>query len=229
MRETNKTKRVIRIRIKNPLILCRTIVILIILVWGVVSLIKSCGNLTEPQNIYANKLVADEYTIENNIEEVLQLREFVWEELSTDKRLKLLQTVVNIEMQELGVNTQLKITSASLEPNTLGCYRDYDHIIKIDIEHLMNSRSHDVLKTVLHECRHAYQYKTIEMLDEIGDEYKNLYLCRGLQQLKEGFENYEVGSMDWYWHNPVEIDARSYAEKRIKVYYSAFANDKSYH
>ena len=223
MRETNKTKRVIRIRIKNPLIVCRSIAILIILVWGVVSLIKSCGNITEPQNIDANKLVADEYTIENNIEEVLQLREFVWDELSIDKRLELLQTVANIEMQELGVNTKLRITSASLEQDTLGCYRDYDHIIKIDIVHLTNSRSQDVLKTVLHECRHAYQYETIEMLNEIGDEYENLYLCRELQQLKEGFENYEVGSIDWYWHNPVEIDARHYAEDRIKVYYSTFA------
>jgi hypothetical protein len=61
------------------------------------------------------------------------------------------------------------------------------------------------------------------MLDEIGDEYKNLYLCRGVQQLKEGFGNYEAGSVDCYWHNPVEIDARSYAEIRIKTYYSAFA------
>ena len=187
------------------------------------SLIKSCGNLTEPQNIDANKLVADEYTIENNIEEVLQLREFIWDELSIDKRLEPLQTIANVEMHELGVNKTLKLVPDHLEQNTLGCYSDYDHIIKINIEHLSNSRSHDVLETVLHECRHAYQYKTIEMLNEIGDEYENLYLCRELEQLKEGFENYEVGSIDWYWHNPVEIDARHYAEDRIKVYYSTFA------
>lgn len=223
MRETNKTKRVIRIRIKNPLIVCRTIVILIILVWGVVSLIKSCGNLTELQDIDANKLTVGGYTIENNIEKILQLREFIWDELPIDKRLGILQTVANVEMQELGVNTQLKITSTSLEPNTLGCYREYDHIIKIDIEHLMNSRSHDVLKTVLHECRHAYQYKTIEMLDGIGNEYKNLYLCREVQRFKKEFENYEESTNDGYWHNPVEIDARHYAEDRIKVYYSTFA------
>lgn len=223
MRETNKTKRVIKIRIKNPLIVCRSIAILIILVWGVVLLINSCRNLTELQDIDSNKLTAGGYTIENNIEEILQVREFVWDKLSVDRRLELLQTIANVETHELGVNKTLKLVPDHLEQNTLGCYSDYDHIIKIDIEHLANSRSHDVLKTILHECRHAYQHEIVNLLDKTKSEYQNLYLFRDAQQFKKGFKCYDDDTVQEYWYNPVEIDARSYAEIRIKTYYDVFA------
>lgn len=64
----------------------------------------------------------EEQTIENNIDSILLLQENLWEKLSAQERLDVLQTVVNTERRYLGIPHELNVGVANLGEHTLGHY-----------------------------------------------------------------------------------------------------------
>lgn len=88
-----------------------------------------------------------------------------------------------------------------------------------------NDDSEKVLNTVLHEIRHNFQHRMIDMYqsieEHIDEQYKDLQVFREIQEYRENFSDYCSGdeNYDEYYRQVVEQDSREWAEKRIKEFY----------
>lgn len=163
----------------------------------------------------------EEQTIENNIDSILLLQENLWEKLSAQKRLDVLQTVVNTERRYLGIPHELNVGVANLGEHTLGHYIEGTHEIIINLDHLMNDDASKVLESVCHEVRHGYQYCLVSVFENSPEDAKNLRLLKDAKSYAKEFSNYKEGTRDYYdyYNQKCEIDARAYAEEAVADYY----------
>ena len=175
-----------------------------------------------PSEVSAKRSYGEEVTIANNIEVVSQLEEEKWSTLSTAEKLNTLQTVANIEAHYLGLPHELKVIAGPLSENTLACYNDGTHVITININHLEADSAHDVLDSVCHEARHAYQHRLCDVYDSISEDQRELLVFYNVQMYKQEFSNYVDGKDDAisYYFQWCESDARSYARESVMDYYS---------
>ena len=77
---------------------------------GIGTLVGS--SILQPTVIATTYKESDEQTIENNIDVVLQLQEDVWDDLSAQERLDILQTIANIERRYLGIPHELNVSGS---------------------------------------------------------------------------------------------------------------------
>ena len=171
-------------------------------------------------------------TISKNIDTVLLLQEEAWEDLTTQEKLDVLQTVANIESHYLGLPNELNVGAANLGEYTLACYNDRTHTISIDLYHLENDSVYDVLNSCCHEAYHSYQHRLIEAYNAAGEQMKRLQIYKSAVKYREEFCNYSDGNYDFcsYYYQDGEMDARDYAEDAVDDYYrriEAYLNDTS--
>lgn len=156
----------------------------------------------------------DKWSLSNNIETVAMLHEETWINLSLSDKLYVLGTVKNVEMRYFGINHEVYLDAGDLDGDTLGCYNAEEHRITIDIEHLKSSDAKEVLRTLLHECRHVYDRMCVELYNQIDDDYKNMLMFYEVSEFRDDFNNYTDGDEDplGYYFQSVEISAREYSE-----------------
>ena len=168
---------------------------------------------------------SNEFIQENNslvmahIDNVTQFDDAAWDKLGLNKRIDLLQTVLNIETTYLGMHP-VTIVSNKLDNNTLGQYSHDSKIIDIDFERLTSASPEECLKTLLHEVRHAYQYYVVEMLDWNSTDVQTEYFYKEARRWKFELENYISGRdcFETYYNQSIEWDARMYAEIEYITY-----------
>lgn len=175
------------------------------------SLLKSDVQAT---NVQSND---EEWTIANNIETLCKLQYSVWCDLSLAERMDVLQIICNIEANYLGTDFELNLSASPLEECVLGQFNENSHSITIDMELVKFGSSEEVLSTLLHECRHGYQYSCVSLLDDFKEEDKDLYIYREIAEYKYGFDNYDKIP---YYTNPVEMDARQYSRESVEDYFN---------
>lgn len=170
----------------------------------------------------AKRSTNEEVTIAKNIEVVSQLEEEKWNTLSTLEKLNTLQIVANIEAYYLGLPHELNVIAEPLSENTLACYDDRTYVITINIDHLEVDSAHDILDSLCHEARHAYQHRLCDVYDSVSDEQKELLIFYNVQMYKQEFSSYVDGKEDalGYYFQWCESDARSYARESVIDYYS---------
>ena len=56
----------------------------------------------------------------------------------------------------------------------MACYKDRTHVITINIDHLEVDQAHDILDSLCHEARHAYQHRLCDVYDSISEEQREL-------------------------------------------------------
>lgn len=163
----------------------------------------------------------DKWSLSNNIETVAMLHDETWNNLSLSDKLYVLGTVKNVEMRYFGINHEVYLDAGDLDGDTLGCYNSKEHRITIDIEHLKSSDSKEVLRTLLHECRHVYDRMCVELYNQIDDDYKNMLLFYEISEFRDDFNNYTDGDEDpmGYYFQSVEISAREYSELATIEYF----------
>lgn len=146
-----------------------------------------------------------------------------WAELTPFQRLETLQNAEN-KIAEIEHRNPCKIKLEYMEPNHFGYYNPGDKTITLNALHVDSgnlSAYKDTLDTLIHEGRHAYQdYNMTEREvhprggevnmwkwneNEIG--YQTALLC--------GFEAYAM--------QPVETDARAFAEDVLTNYFEKTA------
>ena len=165
----------------------------------------------------------DEYTIANNIETVILLKPENWDKVSTaQERLDILQCVVNIEGNYLGLNKEVHIYSKILEEGTLGYYSERESAVYISAKHLMTDSVYDVLETVGHEMYHAAEHRYVEIYNGLSPEDQASYFLYDASIYAEEFSNYVSGKEDFisYYGKKCEKDARSYGRRAVGDYYS---------
>ena len=176
----------------------------------------------------------EEYTIANNIDTVVLLKPENWEKLDTaQERLDVLQCVVNIEGNYLGLNREISIYSKIMEEGTLAYYSDREGAVYINIDHMMNDSVYEVIDSVAHELFHAASHRYVEIYNELSPEEQKSYFFYDVSVYAEEFSNYVSGEDDYisYYGQKCEKDARSYGYSAVGDYYygiSELIGDNSY-
>lgn len=171
-----------------------------------------------PTSTYGN-----ECTIANNIDTVMLLKPENWENISTaQERLDVLQCVVNIEGNYLGLNKKVNIYSKILDEGILGFYSDRESAVYISVKHLMNDPIYDVLESVGHEMYHAAEYEYVEIYNGLSPEDQASYFFYDASIYAEEFADYVSSKEDFisYYGQKCEKDARSYGKSAVADYYS---------
>lgn len=151
--------------------------------------------------------------------DIPELRFDNWQNLDVNERIEALQKLEN-EVAEIAHRPALEITLETLSPRTLG-YCDGDKIVISDRMLGIDSMYHEVLDTVFHEGRHAYQYHNLYSGEVVE---KNEVL---VEAWRDNFEKLGYESGDWaifkdigflrYKNQPVEVDARAYASEVMRT------------
>ena len=165
---------------------------------------------------------ASEWTIKNKIDTVKLLQEDEWEKLDVQERLDVLATVVNIEVEYLGLNHGINLESGVLNDGILA-YFNYDtNSIVIDLDHINSDSAKVVLESITHECYHSYQHQQVDLYLSIPEEHKNLLMFDDVKEYYDEFEHNFDPDEDFaaYYLSTSEIKARSYSEWAADRYYS---------
>lgn len=169
----------------------------------------------------ATKESINEQTIANNIETVLLLQDELWETLTVQQRLNVLQTIANIEQRYLGLPNELNVGATNLREGVLAYYTDNTHEIIISIDSLLNNSSWELLDSVCHEAYHSYQHRLVDAYCGSDEEIKSLRIFRKANSYADEFSDYISGDEDFcsYYFQNCESDARDYAEEAVYDYY----------
>jgi len=143
-----------------------------------------------------------------------------WKELSLDERLNVLQIVADIEKENLGVSHDIRVGANNIDQDIRGCYSDSSYEIVLNIDYLSESNSLEMVRTICHETRHAYQHQLIDLYEQLDDKYKSLMIFDDVSSYRYEFRNYSDLKEDYddYFTMNCEIDSRSYAEEASKKY-----------
>lgn len=165
-------------------------------------------------------------TMKVKLKDLVHLDPDVWETLTSQEKLDTLQVVANIEAHELGLPQELRVGGALLDESTLAEYEEQTHTVSISMDHLENSSAPYVLRSVLHECYHAYQQRLVDAYEDLTDPaLRQLKVFRDAAQYAKEFADYKDIDEDdeesyyAYYTQACETDARSYAEDHLYDYY----------
>lgn len=162
----------------------------------------------------------EEYSLKNNIDTLTQLDDKVWKTLSLQDKLDLMQLVANIEQRYLGTY-DLNVEASTMK----GCYGYYDdekHKIVINLQHLKNDESWQVLDTLAHEAYHAYQHGLVDPYEKADTKQKQLIVFRSVKEYSIEFKNYNSGedNFEEYYNQKCEEKAREYAKEAVVDYHN---------
>ena len=174
----------------------------------------------------------DEYRLEKNIDTIKLIRDNdTFQTLDYEKKCDVLRAVCYCEARYLGL-CKINIVFEDIEDDTLlGTYNHATKTITVNAKPIKDGSSpggtaEELLITVLHECRHCYQNLLSEMYISATPEQRNLLAFTGegvngwitnIGDYKPGDETIE-GQMEYY-EQPIERDARIYAETAAQIYY----------
>jgi hypothetical protein len=175
------------------------------------------------------KVYGDEHCLDANIDVIADIAPERWQDLSIQQKLNVCQKIINCEGRYLGLSHEIIIGTAELYEDTLGYYSEAKHQIVIDINHLKDSYSYDVLETLLHECAHAYQYDQVALYKTLDEKSRNLLMFYDASIYMEEFADYKDGHDDYeqYSSQKSEIDARK-AGKTESLEYISRINEYLY-
>lgn len=138
-----------------------------------------------------------------------QYSEEAWNAANTDERKQMLNDFMNDVAKIYGVDINKTINFTNTAPSNgtinYGSYSNSKQRININ-EYIINnsSNSYDLMNTVVHELRHAYQHQAIEHPE------KFIVTQETLDRWECNFDNYVSSGDDFdlYREQRVEVDAR---------------------
>ncbi len=214
-------KKVIKKRIHNWTLGVRGItscvMIVVVGIMGIKVLLND-NLLTTKTSMSIQMFEENQWRISNYIEKICDFEDERWNSLNISDRLDRLKIVANIECRYLGID-EINVGSKPLGENVLGSYKYATKTISIDTEHLRTGKGSEVLNTLLHEVRHAYQEAAVEALKNVPEENYKLYMYRDAVYFKEGLDQYGKDIPEGYVINELEMDSRKYARESVKEYF----------
>lgn len=170
----------------------------------------------------AEAVIYDEDSFVNLVKQqekqLIKLAQPVWEKLTAEEKTEVMQVLVNVEASLLDVEP-VPVEVCKLEDKTLGGYTGDS--IKIDIAYVESAQASEIINTVCHEVRHAYQRHVVEMLDWSDENVQQHYFYQNARSWKDNLKDYIDGGKDFdgYYGQSMERDARSWAEAHSGDYY----------
>lgn len=164
--------------------------------------------VSDGQNDFQNDTDAQVHDAVASLSQVEEIKPEIWEGLGENERLSTLQ---NIENQMAGIQERDNvpvIADANLADNEFGGYNGSE--IRINQNHLMGDQPADeMVDTIVHEGRHAYQDYAVNNPGVIKDN-------EVVNQFEENMQpgNYLTANeygQSAYKNQPIEADAFNYA------------------
>lgn len=151
---------------------------------------------------------------------VMKLKD--WDNMNSDEKIDLVRKIALIEEEHLGIpnSAEIVITSEKTDSLENASYSDSKKKIKVNVEHLNNGTAKEVVTSIAHEVFHAYEHYIIANTDFDSDIVKTSYFYKDAREWKENSENYCSPEVNFnkYKAQPLERDARAYAQRRIVDY-----------
>ena len=160
-----------------------------------------------------------------NKSELIKFKDDIYQDLSLDEKLELVQLVVNIECCDLGIAPVQVATKCLCDRNLNGYYSPGDKVIVIDthvLEGVYGVQS--LISSVLHETYHLYEVCCVELVDlsHISDEAADLRWFRDVVSWKDELNDYQdsgdPASLEAYKNQKLEIRANEYSNTWTRVY-----------
>lgn len=154
------------------------------------------------------RLVAD------RMRSIGQLQPERWAKVDLGERMATLREVEAVNAEVQGRPT-VPLQSAPMDPCVYGGYSDRNHEITVNSAHVRSDNVREVLDTILHEGRHAYQHYAIQHPGTHPDRAE-------VERWRDNFEDYlrpDLYGQQMYENQPVEVDARLYASEVINQYH----------
>lgn len=153
-----------------------------------------------------------------------------WDKLNVAEKERVIRSIALIEKEVLGISNDVEITVSTekMSDYTCGYFIDSSKEIFINYKYLNEGELEDVLQTILHEMHHAFVHYTVENIDYESKLVQDNYYYKQAREWKENTENYISSSSNYdeYRNQPIEADARAYAEERVE-YYLKYIDDNS--
>jgi len=165
-----------------------------------------------------------------------------WDTITLEEKKTILQTVHNQIAEEFGMDP-VEIQFPDIEDpagkDIRGSHRhgsdglpiiggfidpfDRSTEIKIDMDNLTSDEYTDLMRTVAHETRHQYQH---HLVDHPGERPPNISEDQ-VNDWDENFDDYTSSKDDFtkYRDQPVESDARDYADDYVDEFYEEEAEN----
>ncbi len=144
-----------------------------------------------------------------------------WALLTSEEKLEVLQAVADYETNALGIPFRIKVSSADLSGNMLGCYSKDCRLICIRSDYLESADPAQLVNVVCHECRHGYQHALTNLYDSVPEAYQDLEIFDQAENYRYEFSHYRDSQIDFdqYYKQECEIDARAYAEEETEAFF----------
>lgn len=149
-----------------------------------------------------------------------------WYPLSAEERLQLVERLVELERQYLGIPYRLKVTADRMPDtrNGIYTYSGSEYLISINADLLKNHAPIEVVSTTLHECYHAYQHALINLYFSSDAQYQDLQLFSKVKIYADEFMCYKKpgqaqAAFEEYYTQKIEEEARKYADENVNRYF----------
>jgi hypothetical protein len=144
-----------------------------------------------------------------------ELRPEIWSSLDKDNRVETLRATENDLAAEQG-RTPAQVHEWQTDARNLGEYDPAQHSIHINSDLVSNDDPRQAVDTLAHESRHAFQYHAINNPGAHFDDAKVEAWRQNFSDYKEPGDDFEA-----YWNQPVEVDARLYADSVVQGLYGS--------
>ena len=139
-----------------------------------------------------------------------QFNKETWENASVEERKAILNALMYEVGRVMGVSISGDIEFESLGEGSRGVYRRKSNTIRINVDRLGEAGSYELVQTIIHEMRHAYQHAVVE-------HPENFHVTQEtVEQWRNNFKYYrssEKYGYDSYVTQPVEYDAKNFAKQ----------------
>ena len=134
-----------------------------------------------------------------------------WKNASIEERKQMLTNLLREICRIMGIDVNENVNFADLGGSTRGTYSSSTNTVSINTSYLSRSDGYQVIYTMIHEMRHAYQHAAIENPGNFNVSPETI------EQWKNNFSNYKSTSKgntyEEYVAQPVEYDAKNFAKQ----------------
>lgn len=215
-----RNKKTVSLRV---ILLRRYLMVAFVVLFSVPALMVLVNDDTAGTEYYGNAHAvtgsAEENQLINNLDTLRLLMDSEWNELSAQKKADTLQVIADIETAHMGISP-ITVVVCQLDDQRLGTYDPADRMVRIDLDRHSDDGVLEILNTILHECRHAYQHDCILSVDWTNPAVQQGVYFAQVRQWRYEHQNYISASKNWevYYGQSIEEDAREYADDGVWVY-----------
>lgn len=185
---------------------------------------------TEELAVY--QAYGDEYRMAENIDIIRLIRDNeTFQNLSYRQKKEVVEAIIYCEARYLHL-CKINVKFEDLGDDTWGVYNHAEKKISINKKLLQKNgmpgaTAEAVLKTCIHECKHVQQHLWVDMYEEATPEQRALMLFseEEIDEWVKNFKQYsnpteELEDYLLYYIQPIERDARRYADEQVEIYYA---------